>query len=90
MRSKDYSTWSVCLCVCVSICVSVTQHLTFNMIICATNGTNRIKVKTLSDLLWKCFVAKLERFLLVQLHDIKSAIFYFAGNVRAYESGPRG
>ena len=29
---------SVCLCVCV--CVSVTQHLTFHVIICATNDTN--------------------------------------------------
>ena len=28
------------LCVCVCLCVSVTQHLTFHMIIRATNDTN--------------------------------------------------
>jgi len=28
------------LCVCVSVCVSVTQHLTFHVIIRATNNTN--------------------------------------------------
>ena len=38
MRSEGYSTWSMCVCVCV--CVSVTQHLTFHMIIRATNDTN--------------------------------------------------
>ena len=27
------------LCVCVCVCVSVTQHLTFYVIICATNDT---------------------------------------------------
>ena len=43
MRSKGYSTWSVCLCVCVCVCVcvcmSVTQHLTF-LFIHATSNTN--------------------------------------------------
>ena len=34
----------------------------------------------------KCLVAKLERFLLVRLHD-KSAIFYSAEKAHAYESG---
>ena len=33
---EGYSTWSVCLCVCVS----VTQHLTLNVIIHATNDSN--------------------------------------------------
>ena len=28
------------LCVCVCVCVSVTQHLTFHVIIRATNDTN--------------------------------------------------
>ena len=28
------------LCVCLSVCVSVTQHLTFQVIVCATNDTN--------------------------------------------------
>ena len=28
------------LCVCASVCVSVTQHLTFDVIIRATNDTN--------------------------------------------------
>ena len=36
MHSEGYSTWSVCVCVCVSI----TQHLTLNVIICATNDSN--------------------------------------------------
>ena len=27
------------LCVCLCVCVSVTQHLTFHVIICATNDT---------------------------------------------------
>ena len=35
MRSEGYGTWSVCL----SVCVSVTQHLTFHVIIRATNDT---------------------------------------------------
>ena len=34
MRSVDYSTWSVCLC------VSVTQHLTIYVFIRATSDTN--------------------------------------------------
>ena len=79
------------VCVSVCVCVSVTQHLTFHVIIRATNITNLNggwRSKILSDFLWKCFVAKLERFLLVRLHD-KSAIFYFAENAHAYESGPR-
>ena len=66
------------LCVCLCVCVSVTQHLTLNVIIRATNDSNLSsggwRSKSLSDLLWKCFVAKLERFLLVRLCD-KSAIF---------------
>ena len=88
MHSEGYNTWSVCLCVCVS----VTQHLTFHVIIHATNDTNLSigwRLKLLSDFFWKCFVAKLECFLLVQLHD-KSAIFYSMENAHAYESGPRG
>jgi len=55
------------LCVCV--CVSVTQHLTLNALIRATNDSNLPsggwRSKILSDFLW--FVAKLERFLLVRL-----------------------
>ena len=80
----------VCVSVCVCVCVSVTQHLTFHAIIRATNDTNLLsggwRSKILSDFLWKCFIAKLELNLLVRLHD-KSAIFYFAENVHAYESG---
>ena len=49
-----------------------------NMIIHATNDSNLLsrgwRSEMLSDSFWKCFVAKLERFLLVWLHD-KSAIF---------------
>ena len=30
----------VCMCVCLCVCVSVTQHLTFDAIIRATNDTN--------------------------------------------------
>ena len=90
MRSEGYSAWSVCLSVCVCVCVSVTQHLTFHVIIRTTNDTNLLsggwRSKILSDFLWKCFVAKLERFLLVWLHD-KSAIFYSTENTHAYESG---
>ena len=44
MRSKGYSTWSVCLCVCLCVCVFVcqlyTQHLTTQVIVCATNQLN--------------------------------------------------
>ena len=29
----------LCVCVCLSVCVSVTQHLTFHVIIRATNNT---------------------------------------------------
>ena len=71
----------LCVCVCVCVCVSVTQYLTFHVIIRAINDTNLLsggwRSKILSGFLWKCFVAKLECFLLVQLHD-KSAIFYSA------------
>ena len=35
MRSKGYSNWSV-----VCVCVSVTQHLTIDVIIHATNDSN--------------------------------------------------
>ena len=60
------------------------------MIIRATNDTNLLnggwRLKILSDFLWKCFTAKLERFLLVRLQD-KLAIFYSAENADAYESG---
>ena len=73
------------LCVCVSVCVSGTQHLTFYAIIRATNDTNLLsggwRLKILSDFLWKCFVAKLEYFLLVRLHD-KSAIFFTSRKTR--------
>ena len=31
---------SVCVCVCVGVCVSVTQHLTLNALIRATNDSN--------------------------------------------------
>ena len=97
MRKEGYSTWSVCLCVCVSlclcVCVSVTQHLTLHVIIHATNNSNLPsggwRSKILSDFLWKCFVAKLERFLLVRLCD-ESAIFYSTENMHAYEFGPHG
>ena len=86
MYSEGYSTSSVCLCVCV--CVSVTQHLTFHVIICATKDTNLLSGGwILSDFLWKFFVAKPERFLLVRLHN-KSAIFYSVENAHVYESGP--
>jgi len=85
MHSKGYSTWSVCLCVCVS----VTQHLTLNVIIHATNDSNLPsggwRSKILSDFLWKCFVAKLERFLLVRLRD-KSATFFSTENTHMNES----
>ena len=87
MHREGYSTWSVC--VCLSVCVFVTQHLTFHVIICATNNTNLSggwRSNSLSDFLWKCFIAKLELFLLVWLHD-KSAIFFSADNALAYESG---
>ena len=30
----------LCVCVCLCVCVSVTQHLTFDAIIRATNDTN--------------------------------------------------
>ena len=78
--------------VCVSVCVSITQYLTFHVIIRATNDTNLLsggwRSKSLSDFLWKCFVAKLVRLLLVRLQD-KSAIFYSAENMHTYKSGPR-
>ena len=74
------------------VCLSITQHLTFHVTIHATQDTNLIssewKSKILSDFLWKCFIAKLECFLLVWVHD-KSAIFYSAENAHAYEFGPR-
>ena len=52
----------VCVSVCVSICVSVTQHLTFNMIICATNGTNRMKVKNFKRFTLKMFRCEARAF----------------------------
>ena len=71
------------LCVCLCVCYS-TSH--FYVDIRATNDTNLLRggwrSKILSDFLWKCFVAKLELFLLVRLHD-KSAIFLLCGK-RAY------
>ena len=73
----------VCVCVYLSICL-----LPFHVIIRATNDTNLLsggwRLKSVSDFLWKCFVAKLERFLLVRLHD-KLAIFYSTENAHAYE-----
>ena len=53
------------VCVSVCVCVSVTQHLTFHVIIRAINNTILLsggwRSKLLSDFLWKCFIAKLER-----------------------------
>jgi len=67
MHSEGYSTWSVCLLLNIRV--------TFHVIIRATNDTNLLssgwRSKILSDFLWKCFVVKLERFLLVQLHVIR-------------------
>ena len=73
MRSKGVSVLGQCAC------VSITQHLTLNVIIRATNDSNlpsgRWRSKILSDFFfWKCFVAKLEHFLYVRLRD-ESAIF---------------
>ena len=85
--------WGLQYLVCVSVCVSVTQHLTLHVIIRATSDSNvpsgGWRSKILNDFLWKCFVANLERFLLVRLRD-ELAIFYSAKNAHAYESGPRG
>ena len=77
----------VCVCVCLCVCYS-TSH--FNVIIRTTNNSNLPssgwRSKILSDFLWKCFVAKLGRFLLVRLHD-KSGIFHSVENAHVYESG---
>ena len=84
------------LCVCVSVCVSVTQHLTLHVFIRATNDTNLLgggwRSKILSDFVWKCFVAKLERFLFVQHTATWQVGHFFLRGKRAcvYESGPRG
>ena len=63
----------LCVCACVCVCYSTSQ-----VFIRATNDITLLgggwRSKILNDFLWKCFVAKLERFLLVRLHD-KSAIF---------------
>ena len=64
MCSKGYSTWSVCLLLNISLfmLLFVSQMiLTFSVV---DEGQ-----KILSDFLWKCFIVKLECFLLVQLHD---------------------
>ena len=82
LNEEVINPWRACAAMftVLGLCVyvSVTQHLTFHMIIHATNDTNlysgRWRLKILSDFLWKCFVAKLERFVLVWLHD-KLAIF---------------
>jgi len=64
--------------VCVSVCVSVTQHLTFHVIICATNDTNllsggrRSKIKRFPLKKLRC---EARVFPWVRLH-YKSAIFY--------------
>ena len=84
---------SLCLCVTQHLCLCVTQHLTLYVIIRATNNSNLPsggwRLKILSDFLWKCFVAKLEHFLLVRLRD-ELAIFYSTENMHACEFGPHG
>ena len=84
MCSEGYSTWPVCLCVCLCVCYP-TSHFPCDYS-CHKPQTILTFSKVLSDFLWKCFVAKLERFLLVWLYD-KSAIFCSAENAHAYESG---
>ena len=76
------------LCVCLLVNIS---HLTglFVPQTILTFLTVDEGSKRLSDFLWKCFIAKLEHFLFVRLHD-KSAVFYSVENVHAYECGPRG
>ena len=83
MYSEGYSTWFVCLS--ESVCESVTGHPITQVIFAPqTNSPIQwwMKVKILSDFLWKCFVAELERFLL-QYGYTRSAIFYSAENAHA-------
>ena len=84
MRSKGYSVCAVCVCVCVCLLLNISLYMWFFMPqTIVTFPVADEGQKFLSDFLWKCLVAKLERFLLVWLHGV-------AENVHAYESGPRG
>ena len=82
------SIWYVRLSVGLSSVCLLPNISLFTGFIRATNDSNLLsggwRSKILSDFLWKCFVVKLECFLLVRLHD-KSAIFYSAENAHVYE-----
>ena len=65
----------LCVCVCVCVCLLLNISLFTWLFMPQTILTfSAADEGLLSDFFWKCFVAKLERFLLVRLHD-KSAIF---------------
>ena len=87
-KSDADSTWYVRLSVGLSSVCLLPNISLFTGFIRATNDSNLLSggwmSKILSDFLWKCFVVKLECFLLVQLH-VKSAIFYSAENAHVYE-----
>ena len=63
----------VCVSVCLCVCYSTSQFshdYSWNKRYYPSQ--RQIKVKNLSDLFWKCFVVKLEHFLLVRLHNTQS------------------
>ena len=59
---------------CVCLCVSVTQYLTFHVFLrvylCHKRYLPSRRRTKVENFLWKCFVAKLERFLLVWLRQV--------------------
>ena len=84
MRSEGYSTWSVCLCVCVSVCLSVCLLLNISLYTWLFVPQTIVTFpaadegRKLSNFLWKCFVMKLERFLLVRLRDESAIVEHVA------------
>ena len=58
---RGYGSW---LCLCVCVCLSVTLHLTSRVFVRLTKDTTYVTGNEGQDFrfLWKCSVAKLERF----------------------------
>ena len=90
MRSKDYSTWSVCVCVCLLLnislftCLFMPQTiLTFSV---ADEGRN---FKRFSLKMLRC-EARVFPVGMAYGYIISRPYFSSTENAHAYESGPRG
>ena len=87
MRSEGYSTWSVCLCVCLCVCYS-TSHFSRDYLHLKRYQPpqRRMKVEKVKRFSLKMLRCEARVFPVGTATYDKSAIFYSAENVLAYES----